>query len=160
MPKIEFVNHGVPGAPGSHIIKQWQKTDLDASRRELVVFSFGTNDMLLGINEDHTLLKLEEGLDRAEYAGVPAFVIGPAPIGDGSERDVELANLSAMMELTVTMRGTPFIATHAALGPGSTWHSEAAAGDGTHPGAGGYAELAELLRTGGLTAWLVAMSAR
>jgi lysophospholipase L1-like esterase len=54
----------------------------------------------------------------------------------------------------------PFIATFDALGPGSVWHAEAGAGDGSHPGAGGYEELAELLRTGGLTEWLLAMASR
>lgn len=160
MPKIDFANHGVPGAPGSFIVKQWLATELDPTRRELVVFCFGTNDALLGVSEDHTLLMLENALDRAEFEHLPAFVIGPPPIGDDSTADHELANLSSMMEMTVTMRGMPFIGTHAALGPGSTWHAEASAADGTHPGAGGYAELAELLRTSGLTAWLLAMSSR
>lgn len=160
MSKFEFVNHGVPGAPSSFIVKQWLAAELDPATRELVVFCFGTNDALLGINEDHTLLMLENALERSELHGVPAFVIGPPPIGDDSEQDQTLANLSSMMEMTVTMHGFPFIPTYEALGPGSIWRAEAGAADGTHPGAGGYAELAELLRTGGLTAWMTALAPR
>jgi lysophospholipase L1-like esterase len=160
MPKIEFVNHGVPGAPSGYIAERWLGTELDPSLRELVVFCLGTNDAVLGIDLDDSIMALEHALDHAELNGVPAFVVGPPPIGDGSERDAALADLSSTFDTLLAMRAVPYLPTFEALGPGSVWRAEALAADGTHPGAGGYAELAELLRTGGLTAWLLAMSAR
>lgn len=160
MPKLEFVNHGVPGAPGFFVAHTWQKTALDPTRRELAVFCFGTNDVLQGIDQDQTLGTLDRVLDHAEDLGVPAFVIGPPPVGDGGEQDAALTELSSMMRQMMTIRSVPCFETCVALGPGSVWHEEAQASDGTHPGAGGYAELAEMLRTGGFTAWLLAMSSR
>ncbi|HVF80110.1 MAG TPA: hypothetical protein VNA28_17585, partial [Solirubrobacteraceae bacterium] len=49
--------------------------------------------------------------------------------------------------------GVPFVETSAALAKGRCWRSEAAAGDGAHPGAGGYAELAEIVLKGGFLDW-------
>jgi lysophospholipase L1-like esterase len=160
MTKIEFANHGVPGAPGSFVVEQWLSAELDPARRELAVFCFGTNDALLKIDEDETLAVLERALDRAEDLRVPTFVIGPPPVGDDAEADHALADLSSVMHQITMMHAVPFLPTFDALGPGSVWRSEAQAGDGTHPGAGGYAELTELLRTGGLTEWMLAMASR
>lgn len=160
MQKIEFVNHGVPGAPGSYVAEAWEAAELDHDRRELAVFCFGTNDAVLRVPVDDSLDALDRILDRAEQHGVPAFVIGPPPVGDDAEADSELELLDSVMHQIATLRAVPYISTFAALGPGSVWHVEASAGDGSHPGAGGYLELAELLRTGGLTEWLLAMSSR
>lgn len=160
MPKFEFVNHGMPGAPGSAIVDAWLKTPIDPDRRELIVLSFGTNDAVLHLDEDESLDALERGLDRAEHLHIPLFVIGPPPIGDDPQGDAALANLSSVMGQIATLRAVPYLETFDALGAGSVWRAEAEAGDGSHPGAGGYAELAEFLRTGGLTAWLLAMSSR
>lgn len=160
MPKFEFVNHGVPGAPGPAIVEAWLQTKLDPDRRELIVLSFGTNDAVLRLDPDDSLTALERGLDRAEDLRVPIFVIGPPPIGDDPEGDAALADLSSVMAQIATFRAVPFLETFDVLGSGSVWRAEAQAGDGSHPGDGGYAELAEYLRTNGLTAWLLAMSSR
>jgi lysophospholipase L1-like esterase len=48
----------------------------------------------------------------------------------------------------------PFVATFAALSGPSAWRREAAAGDGSHPAAGGYAELAEIVLKGGFLDWI------
>lgn len=160
MPKIDFANHGVPGAPGSYVVQSWLATELDPARAELAVFMFGTNDAVLGVDEDETLMEMERALDRAEDLATPVFVLGPPPAGDGASVDAALADLSSIMWQIATMRAVPFLPTFDALGPGSVWHAEAQAGDGSHPGADGYAELTELLRTGGLTEWMLAMTAR
>lgn len=160
MSRIEFVNHGVPGAPGSYVSQRCVGTQFEAGRRELVVLCFGTNDAVLRVDEDESLAALERALDHTEMHGLPTFVIGPPPIGDDPEGDAALADLDSVMHQVATLRAVPYISTFAALGPGSVWQAEAAAADGSHPGAGGYAELAELLRTSGLTEWLLAMSAR
>jgi acyl-CoA thioesterase I len=41
--------------------------------------------------------------------------------------------------------GVPYLEVYAALRASRTWTAEAAAGDGAHPGAGGYAALARLV---------------
>lgn len=158
LPQIEFAQHGVPGAPGSYVVQTWLECELDPRRRELAVFCFGANDAVLGVPLEDSLADLERALDRAEELLVPVFVIGPPPVG-GPE-DAALVRLSSSIEALTTKRGVPFVATHDALGPGSIWSEEARAADGTHPSAGGYAELAQLLRGAGLPAWLLANSSR
>ncbi len=160
MPRIEFVNRGAPGAPGPLVAELCCSTSFDPGLRELCVLSFGTNDAVLRLPEEDSLTALERALDHTELHGVPTFVIGPAPIGDDPEGDAALQQLDWQLSQLATLRAVPYIATFAALGEGSTWRAEAASGDGSHPAAGGYSELAELLRTSGLTEWLLAMSAR
>lgn len=150
----------MPGAPSSYVAERWLATELDHGRRELAVFCFGTNDAVLRVPEDDSLEALEQILDRAEHHHVPVFVIGPPPVGDDAEADMALESLDSVMHQISTLRAVPYISTFEALGPGSVWQAEAAAGDGSHPAAGGYAELTELLRTSGLTEWLLAMSSR
>jgi acyl-CoA thioesterase-1 len=127
---------------------------------ELAVFCFGTNDAVLHHPAEQSLAALNNSLDRAAELDVPAFVIGPPPIGDMPEEDAALRSLSDAFAGVCAARDIPFVATFDRLGPGSTWRAEAAAGDGSHPGAGGYAEMAEFLDTEGLTAWLTKMSSR
>jgi lysophospholipase L1-like esterase len=159
MPKLEFANHGVPGAPGHFVATTWRETELTPGRRELAVFCFGTNDVLLGLPEDDTLDVLEGILDQAEQLQVPVFVIGPPPAGD-AQADQKLADLSSVMHQVTALHAAPFLPVCERLGPGSVWHKEASQGDGSHPGSGGYDELTELLRTGGLTEWMLAMASR
>ena len=48
----------------------------------------------------------------------------------------------------------PFVDVFGALRANAAWTAEAAAGDGTHPGAGGYAALARLVLAHGWLDWL------
>ncbi|MGK2878520.1 MAG: GDSL-type esterase/lipase family protein [Solirubrobacterales bacterium] len=160
LPEIDFANHGVPGAPGSYVAQTFVNTTIDRSRVELAVFCFGTNDAVLHHPAEQSLAALTESLDRAIRHDVPAIVIGPPPIGDMPEEDRVLRSLSDAFAGVCAARDVPFVATFDRLGPGSTWRAEAAAGDGSHPGAGGYIELAEFLDAEGLTAWLTKMSSR
>lgn len=152
------VNHGVPGATSVAIAEQWLRATDDPRNRGLpdtkVVFSFGTNDAVLGAPAQQPLESLRSVLDRAEEIGVPAFVVGPPPIGDMPEQDALLAETSRKFAITCTHRSVPFIETHEHLRGDSVWSGEAAAADGSHPQADGYAELAELLCTHGLQHWL------
>jgi acyl-CoA thioesterase I len=51
----------------------------------------------------------------------------------------------------------PFVDVFGALCANAAWTAEAAAGDGAHPGAGGYAALAQLVLAGGWLEWLAAV---
>lgn len=149
-PGIDFANHGVPGATSEACVRQWFNTGIDPHRSETVVFSFGTNDVIYGVPTDNSLVALASALDRAAELEVPAYVIGP-PDAPG------IADAYAGI---CAARDIPFFDTVIPLGDGSTWRAEADAGDGSHPGAGGYAELADLLERGGLVRWLTEMSSR
>ncbi|MBJ7353549.1 MAG: hypothetical protein JHC98_01880 [Thermoleophilaceae bacterium] len=147
---IAFANHGVPGATSEACVRQWFNTGIDPQRNETVVFSFGTNDLIYGVPTENSLAALVRGLDRAAELQVPAYVVGP-PDAPG------LADAYAGI---CAARDIPFFDTVIPLGAGSIWRAEADAGDGSHPGAGGYAELAELLERAGLVQWLTKMSSR
>jgi lysophospholipase L1-like esterase len=51
----------------------------------------------------------------------------------------------------------PFVDVFGSLCSNAPWTAEAAAGDGAHPGAGGYAALARLVLAGGWLEWLGAI---
>lgn len=152
------VNRGVPGATSIEVVRDW----LDAAERlpaddacgAAVVFSFGTNDVIVGLDSEQSLRALADALALAESAGMPAFVVGPPPVGDLPEADRRLAALSAEMDAICTRLRVPFVATHAALQQAPAWQRETSAGDGSHPQADGYRELAELIIAGGFYEWL------
>ncbi len=160
LPGVEIANHGVPGAPASYIVQSFRNTEFDSTRTELAIFCLGTNDAVLHIPQYDTVASVSYALERAEGLGLPVFWIGPPPIGDLAEEDVALRSLShAIGELAAT-HGVPFVSTFDELGEGSVWRAEARAGDGSHPGAGGYAELAQILERGGLLDWIAQNTAR
>lgn len=151
---IECVNHGVPGAPSRLIADQWLATELDPERAELAIFMLGTNDAVLHVEHNDSLTAVADAIERANEEDVPAFWVGPPPIGDMPAEDAALRELSYSIGGLVRSNGQQFVPTFDALGPGSRWNAEALANDGSHPGAGGYAELATLLEEANLVRWI------
>lgn len=123
-----------------------------------VVFSFGANDAIVQdgsprVRPDLTLRTLQRVLDEAAAIGTRAFVVGPGPVGQPAP-DARIVRLTERMGSVCEARGVPFVAVAEALGASAAWVSEARAGDGTHPAAGGYEELARLVLQGGWLDWL------
>jgi acyl-CoA thioesterase I len=115
-----------------------------------VVFSFGANDATLEdgrprVAPAEAVAALERALAEAADLGLPAFVVGPPPANDDAQIE-RIAELSARFDATCSAGGVPFIEVVAALRRSGPWLREARAGDGAHPGAGGYAQLTELVR--------------
>jgi acyl-CoA thioesterase I len=127
-----------------------------------VVLGFGANDMIIADNRLRVapaaaVRTLNRLLDLAEQRGHGVFVVGPAPVGERDE-DERIEELSNQFAHVATHRGIPFVATARRLGATPAWRSEAAANDGTHPGAAGYGALAEIVLAGGWTEWLDALT--
>lgn len=127
-----------------------------------VVFAVGVNDT----TEEHGRLRVAPGvavdtlgrvIDLAQEAGAAVFVIGPPPAGEPAQ-DERVRELSARFAELARQRGVPFADTIDALCATGVWAGEAAAGDGTHPGAGGYARLAEFVLGAGWIDWLDRLS--
>ena len=123
-----------------------------------VVVGVGVNDTTVqdgGLRVDPGLAvdALGRVLDGVAALGLPVFVVGPGPSGDKAQ-DERIRTLSAAFAGVAAGRGVPFVAVLDALCADASWTAEAAAGDGTHPGAGGYAALARLVLDSGWTAWL------
>jgi lysophospholipase L1-like esterase len=130
----------------------------NAAARHGIVLSFGANDMTevdrrLRVPPGVAVRTLNGLLDQAEAAGHRPFVVGPPPVCD-REQDERIIELSNQFAHVATHRDIPFVATAAKLAAHDGWRAEAAANDGSHPGAEGYAALADLVLTGGWIAWL------
>ena len=123
-----------------------------------VVFSFGVNDTTIEggrrrVAASDSVAALARVLDEAAGLRLPAFVVGPPPAGE-VEQDERVAALSEQFGAVCRDRGVPFVDVAGPLRAGSIWSEEAAAGDGSHPGAGGYAALARLVLAAGWLRWM------
>ncbi|MEA2138589.1 MAG: acyl-CoA thioesterase [Solirubrobacteraceae bacterium] len=152
---------GVPRQTSVEVAARWIAearprcaTGVDAR----VVFSFGANDATFEdgaarVAPAVSAATLERVLGEAAALGLATFVVGPPPVGDGSQ-DARIVALARRFAAVCEACETPFVDVAAACGADETWVAEAAAGDGTHPGAGGYAALAGLVLAGGWLDWL------
>ena len=113
-----------------------------------LVFSFGVNDTTL-----------EEGKLRVDFEAsiacarrilceakqqYPVLMIGPPAIAD-ADQNQRIAQLSEQYAVLCAELDVSYLSVYESLVKSPVWMKEAAAGDGAHPGAGGYAELAQLI---------------
>jgi lysophospholipase L1-like esterase len=123
-----------------------------------VVLSVGANDATeedgaVRVAPERTVAALGAMLDAARGLGAAVLVVGPPPANDDAQV-ARIVALSAVLGAHCAQAGVPFVPVAEALRDDGTWRREAQAGDGAHPGAGGYARLAELVLAGGWTDWL------
>jgi lysophospholipase L1-like esterase len=115
-----------------------------------VVFSFGANDATIENGQWRVPPDLSAENARAMIAravlSYKVLVVGPPPASepDKTARHVELAGRYAAV---CRQLGVPFLDVVEPIEAVDIWREEAAAGDGIHPGAGGYAALAGLVDT-------------
>ncbi|GHF40123.1 hypothetical protein GCM10018790_17140 [Kitasatospora xanthocidica] len=161
-PAATAFNLGVRRDTSARVRHRWQaeveaRTAPGADNR--LVLSFGANDAMEEdgaprVAPDETLRNLAALLDGARDLGLGVLVVGPPPVVCGGT-----AHLDRLRELVPGMAGicaaaeVPFVDVTEALAAHPVWAAEAAAGDGAHPGAGGYAALAELVLAGGFREW-------
>jgi len=147
---------GVRGQSSVQVAARWRaeaQPRLDRTCDCRAVFSLGTNDDAQAIAPEHSVHILESTLDEAAALDLGTFVVGPPPVGD-ARRDDRLAALSTAFADVAAGRGVPFVSVIEALRAAQPWTREVAAGDGAHPGAGGYEELARLVLGAGFVGWL------
>ena len=128
-----------------------------------VVLSFGANDMLVQDNRlrvapGRSIGTLNRLIDLAQAGGFGVMVVGPPPVGE-PEEDERIRELSSQFAHVVTHRNLRYVETARVLSAHDVWRSEAAASDGSHPGAGGYAALAGIVLSGGWVDWLDGLGA-
>jgi lysophospholipase L1-like esterase len=112
-----------------------------------LVLSFGANDATLEhgrqrVEPEGSVAALRRGLGIAERLGLPALVVGPPPVAD-PEHAERIAALSGRLAAASSAPCLEVVRALLAAGP---WMEEARAGDGAHPGAAGYAQLADFVR--------------
>jgi lysophospholipase L1-like esterase len=123
-----------------------------------VVFGFGVNDTTaedgrLRVEPGGAADALDRVLDGAGQLALPALVVGPPPAGEPVQ-NARVRELSAALQRVAAGCGVPFVDAFGDLCASAAWTAEAAAGDGAHPGAGGYAALARLVLAAGWLPWL------
>jgi len=74
----------------------------------------------------------------------PLLFVGPPPVAD-QEQNTRIAALSEEFAPVCQALGVPYLPVFPSLVGSKAWMREAAAGDGSHPGAKGYGELALLV---------------
>lgn len=115
-----------------------------------VVLSTGVNDTTHvdgapRLAPDRSVAALGEVLTGAAAAGWPVLVVGPPAVAD-DEHNARTAALDERFATACAERGVPYVSVVRVLAADPVWMHEVAAGDGAHPGAAGYAVLADLVR--------------
>lgn len=158
---------GVRRNTSADVLDRWERETsarLPRAGRTGLVVSFGVNDALDGddgvrrVPLDATLAHLRALLAGAAGAGIGVLVVGPPPIADDAANG-RIAEVDEHVRAEAAARGVPSVRVLDALLTGGPWMAEVRAGDGAHPGAGGYAQLAALVRPA-WRAWLAELDGR
>ncbi|WNF00647.1 GDSL-type esterase/lipase family protein [Streptomyces luomodiensis] len=160
---ITAFNLGIRRDTSEDVLRRcWQEVlprTLPGSDNRLVV-SFGSNDMVqengtVRVGAARTVENLASILEEARRQAITPLVVGPPPVVDaGGEHLRRTAALADEMAALCRSQHVPFIATTLELADDPVWTREALAGDGAHPGRGGYQRLAELVGAGQWRAWI------
>ena len=159
---ITAYNLGVRGNTSADVAARFEAETAARTRNEAaaygVVLSFGANDMLVEDNRlrvppGRSVGTLNRLIDLIQASGRGVMVVGPPPVGE-AEEDERIRELSSQFAHVVTHRNLRYVEAARVLSGHEVWRREAAANDGSHPGAGGYAALAELVLAAGWGSWL------
>jgi lysophospholipase L1-like esterase len=145
-PELTGYNLGVRRDRSDQIRMHWKaevERRLPAEREGRVVFSFGGNDAAQKRDPALTLQDAEAMLTEAK-ARWPVFMVGAVPIMDEGNLARARALDAAYAPLCGRL-GVPFLSVFDGLMATPLWLDEARAGDGAHPGAGGYGRMAGLI---------------
>ena len=150
--EVTLYNLGVRRDTSADVARRWS-AEADARLTEVeacgIVFSFGRNDASPAEDGGSRLtpsesLKnarrlLSEGARRA-----PVMMVGPPP-ADEPALAARLEGLNEAFKVLCVRLRVPYVDVLRPLAVSRTWLDEAAAGDGAHPGAGGYQQMADLI---------------
>ncbi|MFE4105008.1 GDSL-type esterase/lipase family protein [Almyronema epifaneia] len=148
---LTYYNLGVRGQTSQQIEQRWQREvacRLPANSQGYVVFSFGVNDTTLAagrlrVAPQETLAATARLLTTAKTR-YSTLMIGPPAIAD-AEQNQRLAALSEQLAQVCQTVAVPYLEIYTATARSPVWLAELQAGDGAHPGAAGYSELAQLI---------------
>ncbi|MDO8900546.1 MAG: GDSL-type esterase/lipase family protein [Phenylobacterium sp.] len=149
--EVTLYNLGVRRDTSADVARRWS-TEAGARLTDAepcgIVFSFGCNDanaeggaprLSAAESLKNARLMLTEGARLA-----PVLMVGPPPVEEpGLAARVEALN-EAFKALCARLR-VPYIDVLRPLAVSGVWLAEAQAGDGAHPGAAGYGQMAQLV---------------
>jgi acyl-CoA thioesterase I len=159
---VTSYNLGVRGQSSVEVAARWREEAEprlpDDGSDSRAVFAFGVNDVSLRdgdlrCSREESLEALDAVLDGAAELEMRPFVVGPAAIDD-EDANERIVDLSAAFGELCEERGAVFVPLVEGLQRSHLWRQEVAAGDGAHPGAYGYMEIARLVLAAGWLEWL------
>lgn len=114
-----------------------------------LVLSFGVNDSAFEgdterVPADESRANLTTLLRQIRAAGWKALVVGPPPVADPTHNE-RIAALDEAFSGITSAAGIAYAGVYERLLIDPDWMTEVAANDGSHPGAAGYARLADLV---------------
>lgn len=145
---ITGYNLGIRGDTSADVLRRW-RAEVDARRLlphdARLVFGFGANDCWLidgepRVDEADTVKNARHILSEAR-ALLPTLLVGPPP-GKDDEEQARRSRVSHILAGIAAQEQVPYLDVIGQLDDTQAWRREAAAGDGVHPGAQGYASLA------------------
>lgn len=142
--QVTSYNLGVRKDTSMQMQYRWQN---EAKQRLLpgnefkLVFSFGVADIANGVPGEQTLAAGVAMLTQAKAMG-DVMVVGPTPINDEAKR-AEITMMSRMLAGLCKRVDIPFIPTIDAMHRSFVYGQALNDGDGVHPTASGYADLAD-----------------
>ncbi|RVT96733.1 GDSL family lipase [Rhodovarius crocodyli] len=161
-------NLGIRRDTSADVRARWRReaeARLPAAHDGRLVFSFGANDCCAndaggGVRVDHAAaLAHAEAILLAAAAWRPVLMVGPFPIHEPAT-DARIAALGQGFAQLCARLGVPYLSVFETAAGSAAWAREVAAGDGAHPNAQGYAEVAAVFsRWPAWRAWLGAASA-
>ena len=148
---------GIGGDTSEMILARWDEVDRRraAFPPTAVIAEFGVNDVMehegaLRVDEAGTVAALRGMIDRAPEGRF--LVVGPPPVV-WDEVNERIAARAETMAQVWDEAGVPFVPTFDVLLAGGQWMREVAAGDGAHPGPGGYEQFGQVI-SGPVLGWL------
>jgi len=106
-----------------------------------LVFSFGVADVFNGVSGEESMTAGVAILMQAKAMG-DVMMVGPTPVNDQDKRE-EITTLSRMFESMCKKFEIPFIPTVTDMHRSFVYGTALNDGDGVHPTASGYADLAD-----------------
>jgi acyl-CoA thioesterase I len=154
---LTVYNLGIRRDTTADIAARWQDEAARRLPKEFdcrLVFSFGVNDCTdengaPRVAAEHSLANARAILGSAQ-ARWPVLMLGPPPLPIGGA-EMRIPALSRALQALSAELGIPYLDLETPLSAIALWRIELATGDGAHPGAAGYALIADLVE--GWPAW-------
>jgi lysophospholipase L1-like esterase len=149
---VTHYNLGIRRETSTLLSKRWQteverRSQMGAQLR--LVFLFGTNDT--SIQNGRRRVSLMESVENTRQIlstaqqRYPVLMISPPPVAE-VEQQSRMQELIAELSVVCDTLKIPYLDVFTPLLASAVWLKEVELGDGAHPNAAGYAELAGLVR--------------
>jgi lysophospholipase L1-like esterase len=151
--RVTYYNLGIRRETSTELLERWQQEcdrRLPPGCHHRVVFCFGANDTTL--ENGTTRVELAQSLANARQIlnvaqqTYPVLMLSPGPIADDDAQNARIHELSGHFAHLCETLKIPYLDIFTPLSRSTIWMQEAMAGDGAHPDAGGYTELARIIQ--------------